>query len=130
MVNTWGDQPRMTVWPVSTTCERPRRRSLSRPSRPLASTPISALTMKMPPRVMANPTSRNDHPVSPATVPVSTVRMVTCQSASAKLSSSPPAGLRRASTRIKVPTRIKRNVTANKAPTRAIVPRDMKVSNR
>ena len=51
IVNTWSDQPRIRVWPCSSTSERPLRRSSILPSMPDVSTPISVLTMKMPPRV-------------------------------------------------------------------------------
>ena len=53
-----SDQPRMTVWSSSSTIERPRRRSASLESMPVARTPISALTMNRPPRVSASIVSR------------------------------------------------------------------------
>ena len=53
-----SDQPRMTVCSSSSTIERPRRRSASLESMPLASTPIRALTMNRPPRVSSSIVSR------------------------------------------------------------------------
>ena len=40
------------MWPASMTSERPLRSSSSLPSMPVLMTPISALTMKMPPNVV------------------------------------------------------------------------------
>ncbi len=53
-----SDQPRMTVCSSSSTIERPRRRSASLESMPLASTPIRALTMNSPPSVSSSIVSR------------------------------------------------------------------------
>ena len=65
-----SDQPRITVCSSSSTIERPRRRSASLESMPLASTPIRALTMKRPPRVSASIVSWNRQvPSSPPMVP-------------------------------------------------------------
>ena len=69
-----SDQPRITVWSFSSTIERPRRRSASLESMPLAITPISALTMNSPPRVSTSRVSRNRQvPSSPPMVPGSRV---------------------------------------------------------
>ena len=59
IVKIESDQPRITVWSSSSTIERPRRRSASLESMPLARTPIRALTMNRPPRVSASRVSRN-----------------------------------------------------------------------
>ena len=93
IAKTCGDQPRITVWSLSTTCERPLRSSSSLPSMPLVSTPISVLTTKMPPRVTASIESRNGQlPVSPPMVPASSVRMSDIQATSTKPTGRPSAG--------------------------------------
>ena len=57
-MNTWSDQPSSTVWFRSMIRERPLRSSAIRASRPVVSTLIRALTMKMPPSVTRNISSR------------------------------------------------------------------------
>ena len=57
-----SDQPRITVCSFSSTIDRPRRRSDSLVSMPLAMTPISALTMNRPPMVSSSIVRRNPHP--------------------------------------------------------------------
>ena len=71
IVKIESDQPRMTVWSFSRTVERPRRRSASLASMPVAITPMSALTMKRPAMVSSSIVSRKRHwkSPSPATVP-------------------------------------------------------------
>ncbi len=70
------DQPRMTVWPNSTTRERPLRIWASRPSRPVLMTPIRALMTKIPRSVTASMPSRKPNGAeSPPIVPGSRVRM-------------------------------------------------------
>ncbi len=66
--------PRISVWPLSTTKERPLRSSWSFVSSPDAITPINALTISTPPSVTRSITSRNGQPPpSPAIVPASSV---------------------------------------------------------
>jgi hypothetical protein len=75
MENTWEDHPRMSVWPLSTTNDRPFRSSPSFASNPLVRMPISMLTTKMPAIVTASMASRKTHdPLSPPMVPGSSVR--------------------------------------------------------
>ena len=61
MGKIWADQPRMTVWPRSTTFERPLRSASIWASMPVVSTPMSALTTKMPPIVTASMAKRKPH---------------------------------------------------------------------
>ena len=51
---TSGDQPRITVWPLSTTNERPLRSSSSLSSMPVKMTPIRVLKTRIPPAVIAS----------------------------------------------------------------------------
>ena len=75
IVKSCSDQPNRTVWPSSTTSERPFRRSTSFASNPVVMTPTSAATMMMPPIVAANiGKTQNADPSSAETVPGSRVR--------------------------------------------------------
>lgn len=74
-VKTCSDQPSSTVWPCSTTRDRPLRSSAILPSSPVVITPISELTMKIPPTVARSISPRNGPvPVSSPIVPGSRVR--------------------------------------------------------
>ncbi|WP_261987345.1 hypothetical protein [Actinomadura sp. HBU206391] len=74
-VNTCSDQPSTTVWSRSMIRDRPLRSSEILPSKPVVSTPINALTMKIPPMVAVSMRARNGAvPTSPPMVPGSSVR--------------------------------------------------------
>ena len=68
IVKIESDQSRISVCPCSITNERPLRRSPSFESSPVAITPISALTMKMPPSVTSSIRIRNVQP--PTSLPI------------------------------------------------------------
>ncbi len=75
-VNTCSDQPSRIVWPCSMRRDLPLRSWAMRFSRPVVSTPISELTMKMPPMVTVSIRPRNTGlPVSPPMVPGSMARI-------------------------------------------------------
>ncbi len=82
---TRGDQPRIIVWPDSSTRLRPSRSSSTFWSTPLARRPISEPPSRMPVTVTARPNTLVGHPWSSA-APGSTVRSTDCQNASTKLS--------------------------------------------
>ncbi len=82
IANSRGDQPRMSVWPSSTTKLRPLRNSLIFWSKPVAMIPMSVLAMKMPDSVTNKATMRSNHPLSLAIVPGSMTRSRLCQKAS------------------------------------------------
>ena len=84
MEYTLLDQPRMSVKSFSMTRERPLRSSASRASRPEVIVPIRMDTMKMPPMVTMNISSRSCQPLSPATTPGSIVRNIACHMPSKK----------------------------------------------
>ena len=80
-----GDQPRMTVWSLSMTCECPLRSSSSLVDRPELMMPISVATRKMPPTVAPSmPKTKTTVPASPPIVPGSSVRNIVSQSSSMK----------------------------------------------
>ena len=82
--NTLSDQPRMSVWPVSITFERPLRSSSSRDSRPDVIVPMRMDTMKMPAIVTTSMGKRSPQPSSPERLPASSVRIRLCQAPSVK----------------------------------------------
>ncbi|MGY5080932.1 hypothetical protein ACWIGX_28215 [Streptomyces nigrescens] len=74
-VKTCSDQPSTIVCPRSISRDLPLRSSWIRASRPVVSTPMSELTMKIPPMVTSSMNARNGgRPVSPPIVPGSSVR--------------------------------------------------------
>ncbi|MFC6936519.1 hypothetical protein ACFQHO_43830 [Actinomadura yumaensis] len=128
-VKTWSDQPSTTVWSRSTIRDRPLRSSAILPSRPVVSTPMSELTMKMPPTVAASIRARNGpDPSSPPIVPGSRVRSRLRQTTPAQCplrSASPGASstARLATTTMSTPE------ARPSQPMRAGVPLDMVLSN-
>lgn len=129
IVKTWSDQPRITMCPVSMTRDLPLRSRSNLVMSPLASTPTSALTMKIPPSDAANISAMNGAlPVSPATLPGLSVRMSVAHSMPAKPScSAASAGVSHRLSR--VTSRINPREIRPSQPIRATVPFDMAVSN-
>ena len=82
----------MTVWSDSITRERPLRSSSSLSSMPLFSTPMSVLTMKMPPSVTTSIATRKPTPASPPMVPASSVRIRLSHMASPRPSAGSSGG--------------------------------------
>jgi hypothetical protein len=123
-VKICSDQPKMMVWLVSITRERPFCSSSSLPSTPLVKTPIRVLITKTPPMVTRNMTMRKPQPTSPPIVPASRVRIIERQKASQKLMGSSPVG----AIPVRVTTMAARLITiSDKTPNqviRATVPRE------
>jgi hypothetical protein len=118
------------VWPVSITIDRPLRSSSRRASSPVVSTPMSALTMKMPPNVIRSISPRNGiPPLSPASVPGSSECMNAAQMAPNSPRWAPSASVGATRTRTSPPTRIITPVTAASQAISAGVPRDIVLSN-
>lgn len=93
---------------------------------PLESTPISALTTKIPAIVIASEASRKGHPASPPIVPGSKARVRLSQVVSRK----PPSPSAAATTASKTaPTITSSSVAAASQATMAGVPRDIVESN-
>ena len=130
MVKTASDQPRITVWSFSMTTERPRRRSESLASMPVAITPISALTMNSPAIVSASMVRMNRQlpPPSPATVPGSRAWNRLLSSSCQKSVRLLPA--RSNTETITAKTTISASVARASQATRAGVPLDIELSNR
>ena len=77
-------RPMMSVWPTSTTAERPRRRVSSLVSMPLEMMPMIVAPRKMPMRVTASIPNRNLSPSSPLKVPGSSDRVIASQTPSVR----------------------------------------------
>ena len=75
-------RPMMSVWPTSTTAERPRRRVSSLVSMPLEMMPMIVAPRKMPMRVTASIPNRNLSPSSPLNVPGSSDLVIASQTPS------------------------------------------------
>ena len=124
-----SDQLRITMWPVSTTRERPLSSSSSLLSMLLVSTPIKVLMMKMPPRVTASMAKRKFQPVSPPIVPGSSVRMRLAHIASPSDMGASPAGPMRASHTTKATTSTTTAESSASQPMMAAVPPVKVLSN-
>ena len=131
MAGTRGDQPRIRVWPVSTTRLRPLRNSSIRRSTPLAIRPIRLPAMMMPDTVTSRPISRAGQAVSFAMVPVSRTRSSDCQNDCARsLWFSPPTPEILNMVRMAAATSTMMRVTTASQVMTAIGPRDNCMSKR
>jgi hypothetical protein len=131
IVITASDQPRISVWSVSSTRERPRRSSISRVSSAVEITPMSALTTNSPATVSSSIHSRNRHePESPATVPGSSACMRLLKSCWRTPGRSPSvAGASPVASTTTEKTTMRTSVATASQPTSADAPRDMLLSN-
>ena len=126
-----GDQLRITVWPVSSTRERPLRSSAIFASSPLESTPIKAENTKMPAMVTTSITMRYGQPLSSPTVPLSSVRISDSQPVSMKsCGRCSPSGAMPTITMNRLAATMIASDTAASHPISATVPADMLLSNR
>ena len=127
-VKIWSDQPRITVWPRSTTTERPLRSCSSCRLSPLVSRPTRALTTKMPPSASTN------HSASTARVSCSgterlNVLMNVRQSSWKKLGPWPAASTGTTKARASVTVTMSATDAIASQPMRLGVPRDIVLSN-
>ncbi len=126
-----ADQPRITVWLLSSTRDRPLRSSSSLSCRPVLMMPIRVATMKMPPSVTVSiATTNGTLPTSPPMVPGSSVRSRLRHISSGRSKAWVMACSRRVP---EIATssdtmKMKSSEMTNRPTISATVPRDMKLS--
>ncbi len=132
IVKIWADQPRITVWPFSTTMLRPLRSSSRRPWMPVTRMPMRMLVTRMPNRVTPSSESRKpgltDPPRKFATVPGSSVVRKARQTTSSRLKPDSVAQPMSVMTNATMTTTS--NVAPNRPATSTPEPRDMNRSSR